>query len=471
MTVRLRLAALGGARPDLLRKAPGDLAKYATMGGVLISTALVSSVSAFFALYSALKLPIVLCVPVGMCWGLIILNLDRMLVVSMGRHNGFWLNIWMLLPRFLLAATIGAVVSMPLVLRVFQPEIERELTIMRAEDAVEARTARDAAFQQITRLEQREKELQDVIAGETADAVSADPDVKAAQAAYDAAEKTYRDAQAAADCELDGTCGTRRQGDGESSQQKQRTADDARAARDTAKQHLDDVTEAVTTKLAASAKSQADAARAELPAVQADLARYRDQRRAAEDASNQAEAGNTGLLARLEALGRITDDQPNGATAHWLLFLLFLSIEVLPVLSKFLASLGPPSAYDKLVVREDEDIDRADAVRSKKQRDVVDRQADVPMQIELYKANAQLEAGKRTVDALVERQMRIALSAVAVWGDLAAARADEELDRWYQEHIGRTRGNGGDDLGTAVRTIPMRPVSPPSNDFGPNPRK
>lgn len=460
MTVRMWLAALAGARPGLLKKAPGDLAKHATMGGVLISTALVSSVSAFFALHSALRLPAVLAAVVGVCWGLIILNLDRMLVVSMGRQHGFWHNVWMLLPRLFLAATIGAVVSTPLVLRIFQPEIESELTIMRAEATAESRRAHDEAFKQINRLEQREKQLQDIIAGNSTAAVSADPDVKDAQAAYDNAEKAYQSAQSAALCEGDGTCGSGKRGEGEAYQQKQRAADDARAVRDSAKSHLDEVTAQVTEKLRDGAKTQAEAAAKELPTVQADLARYRDQRRLAEDASNDAGAANTGLLARLEALNRITDDRPSGGIAHWMLFLLFLSVEVLPVLSKFLASLGPPTVYDRLLAREDESIDEADAVRSKKQRDLVDHQADVPLQVELYKANAQLEAGKVTVDALVNRQTKIALNAVAVWGELAARRADAELDQWYRDHIGQsTRA----DVIAAVQTMPLRPVSKPPN--------
>ena len=136
------------------------------------------------------------------------------------------------------------------------------------------------------------------------------------------AEKAYQSAQSAANCELDGSCDSGARGKGEAYQQKQRAADDARAVRDSAKSHLDEVATQVTEKLRDGAKTQAEAAAKELPTVQADLARYRDQRRVAEVASNDAEAANTGLLARLEALNRITDDRPSGGTAHWMLFLL-----------------------------------------------------------------------------------------------------------------------------------------------------
>jgi Domain of unknown function (DUF4407) len=471
MSVRMWLARLAGARPGLLEKAPGDLAKHATMGGVLVSTALVSAISAFFALATVLELPAAPSAAIGLCWGVIILNLDRMLVVSMGRQNGFWLNVWMLVPRLLLAAVIGTVISTPMVLRVFQPEIESELTTMHAEAAIESRKIREDAFVQIERLEKREKELQAIVAGGSTAAVSADPDVKAAQAAYDAAEKSYQKAQSDAQCELDGTCGTGDRGVGESYRQKERAAADARAARDTAKRKLDDVTAEVSRRLQDGARSQADAAAKELPVVQTDLARYRAERDEAEKNANEAESGNTGLLARLEALGRITENSPGGSSAHWMLFLLFLSIEVLPVLSKFLASLGAPSAYDRLLAREDQQIDHSHEVWSHKQRSVIDAQADIPVQIELHKAAAQLAAGKAAVDALVAKQTKIALRAVDVWGDLAAHRSDEELHQWYREHIGATVAppsrTPGSQRGNAVQTIPMRPVPPPPAGFGP----
>jgi hypothetical protein len=472
MSIRMWLAKLAGARPALLKKAPGDVTRHATMGGVLVSTALVSAVSAYFALATVLELPVVLCLVIAVCWGVIILNLDRMLVVSMGRQNGFWLNIWMLVPRLALAAVVGTVISTPLVLRVFQPEIESELTTMHAEAAIESRKVRDEAFVQIERLEKKEKELQDTVAGNTTAAVSADPDVKAAQAALAAAEETYRKANAEAKCEFDGACGTFQPGNGESYRKKQRDADEAKAAMNAAQRKLDDITAQVAKRLQDGGRAQADAAAKELPGVQADLARYRSERTQAEQTANEAEAGNTGLLARLEALDRITEDRPGGAAAHWMLFLLFLSIEVLPVLTKFLASLGSPSVYDRLLSREDEQIDHSHEVWSQKQQSVIDAQADIPVQIELHKATAQLAAGKAAVDALVEKQTKIALRAVDVWGDLAAHRSDEELDEWYRKHIGSTTAPlarpPADHINGALRTIPMRPVPRPPAGFGPN---
>jgi hypothetical protein len=66
------------------------------------------------------------------------------------------------------------------------------------------------------------------------------------------------------------------------------------------------------------------------------------------------------------------------------------------------------------------------------------------------------------VDALVERQTKITMNAVAVWGDLAARRADEELAQWYRQHVGTTPTPL-----SAVQTMPLRPVPPPATAFGP----
>lgn len=472
MSLPMWLARLAGARPQLLREAPGDVAKHATLGGVLVSTAVVSAVSAYFALTTVLDLPVVVAVAVAVGWGVLILNLDRMLVVTMGRQNSRWLNLWMLLPRLALAAVLGTVISTPLVLRVFQPEIESELTTMHAEAAIESRKVRDAAFAQIAVLEQKEKELQDIASGTSAAAVSADPDVRAAQAAADTAEKTAQKAVAEANCELDGTCGTGNRGVGESYRQKKRIADDAEAAARTARRKLDDVTAQATERLRSGARSQAEAAAAQLPGVRADLARHRTERTVADKKATEAESGNTGLLARLEALDRVTDNRPTGALAHWMLFLLFLSIEVLPVLSKFLASLGSPSAYDRLLAREDDRIDRDHEVSTREQQKVVDARAGIAVEIELHKAAGQVALGKEAVDALIAKQAKIAKRAVDVWGELAAHRSDEELNEWYQRNVGSTAAFYGpppaDHANGAARTVPMmRPVAPPPAGFGP----
>jgi hypothetical protein len=187
MSLRLQLAKLAGARPDILKKAPGDITKHATMGGVLLSTSVVAGVSAFFALNSVLSLSWPVCLAAGAGWAVVILNLDRMLVVSMSGAG-----------------------STPLVLRIFEPEINAELTTMKAEAIQHSKQVLDKTYADIQQLRAEEKTLQDTISGRSPQATSEDPDVKAAQASYDKANGAYLEAEKTAQCELDGTCGTGR---------------------------------------------------------------------------------------------------------------------------------------------------------------------------------------------------------------------------------------------------------------------
>src|SRR5690348_5759205 len=103
------LARLAGGQPDILRDARTDRIRYAAMGGVLLTTAGVAGVSAGFALNTAVGLTTGVAVTAGILWAVVILNLDRMLIVSMTRQSGWLRNTMMVIPRILLAVVIGAI--------------------------------------------------------------------------------------------------------------------------------------------------------------------------------------------------------------------------------------------------------------------------------------------------------------------------------------------------------------------------
>jgi hypothetical protein len=430
MTPRQFLAGLAGARLDVLEKAPGDTTRYTAMGGVLISTALVAGISAYFALYSVLGLSWQVCAVAGVGWAVIILNLDRMLVVSMGAGGSVKRSLGIAVPRLALAVVIGTVISTPLVLQIFDREITAEMTTMKAEAIEKSKAALDKTYSNIQSLEDQERALLDVIEGRSVAAVSDDSDVKAAQEAYDTAESTYQAAEQTAQCELDGTCGTGVPGRGDSYRQKRAAADSAKASRDSAKQRLDDATAQAAGRIASGSATAVAEAKQKLPAVQRDLATEKDRKRQLDAEATDAQNGNTGLLARLEALDRLTDGHAMGAWTHRMLFLLFLSIEVLPVLVKLLWSVGPPSLYDRLVSDQDDDIEQAERGRSEGDRSLAQQREDTRLALERQRLDAQVRIGQQATDEIAKKQTRIVLDAVALWGELAKRRSDEELQRW-----------------------------------------
>src|SRR5919112_1571338 len=104
------LAALAGARPDILETAPGARARFVALGGVLLSTGGLAVLSAAFAVHMALGAwwPVALLLGVG--WGFVIVNLDRMLLVGMAHDSSLKRNLLMAVPRVGLALVLGIVI-------------------------------------------------------------------------------------------------------------------------------------------------------------------------------------------------------------------------------------------------------------------------------------------------------------------------------------------------------------------------
>jgi hypothetical protein len=436
MTIQMGLARLAGARTDLLKQAPGDLTKQSAMGGVLLSTAGVATVSAYFGMNSTLHLSWPVSLAVGLCWGTVILNLDRMLIISMSGLRTTRLKIAAAAPRLLLALVIGTVISTPLVLRIFQHEIDAQIIVVQAQGVQATEQTLTDAYARVDQLTKQQSRLEAVIAGTTIPSVANDPDVVAATKAYQDAQATYQQLNHSALCEFDGSCGTGHVGDGPSYKTKVAAAQNALQASNQAKQHLDAVTSAVAKRIQGSASQSADQARQQLPAVQRELVADRNSRDALEKESLQAQQNNDGLLPQLEALEQITSEHPAAWWAHTMLFLLFVSIELLPVITKILIGFGDQPLYERLAQRQDETADELDRIRADGERDVTVNTASARTAIAQQQLDDQVEAGKEAAKAVVREQSAITLKAIEVWAELARLRADEELRGWYEDNIG-----------------------------------
>src|SRR3982751_4274133 len=89
------LAVLAGARLDVLAAAPGARARFVALGGVLLSTGGLAAVSAAFAVHMALGVWWPFALLVGLGWGAVVVNLDRMLLVGMAHDASLKRNLVM----------------------------------------------------------------------------------------------------------------------------------------------------------------------------------------------------------------------------------------------------------------------------------------------------------------------------------------------------------------------------------------
>ena len=142
----------GGADSQVLQYAPySDHIKNAGIGGVVLATTVMAMIAMGFAMHRIFAEPTgefnsvtkeailagnwFVTIPVSIVWGLIIFNLDRF-IVSTVKGDGtekITLGEWgSMLPRLVMAIIIGLTISAPLETYIFSKEIDRELNQSRA---------------------------------------------------------------------------------------------------------------------------------------------------------------------------------------------------------------------------------------------------------------------------------------------------------------------------------------------------
>ncbi|XVQ10496.1 DUF4407 domain-containing protein [Spirillospora sp. CA-255316] len=348
---------LSGADPQILKNASTDRAKYIGIGGAVLTTAGLATLSMFFAMRMAMGAPVWAAVLLSLVWFLVILNLDRWLVVSLQRSDRKLHTLMLAVPRVLMALLFGVIISTPLVLQVFDAEVEVAVKELQGDASREFQQelVNGPDGRRIKELEAQEARLLAQRSGNGLVNPEDDPEIKQLRASLPALEKEYKDNDDKATCELtgercDGTT-SGRSGSGPRFQKFDKRRDDLRRQIDQVNKQIEDKATALRTEAAQNKEVvQAQAARA-LPGVQGELKTLRDrqqERRAAFEARN---SDNGGLLIRLKALERASEGESQLMWARLLLFLFITVLECLPIIVKVLQLFGPPGAYDDAVAR------------------------------------------------------------------------------------------------------------------------
>jgi hypothetical protein len=120
-----------GADLAILEKAQTDANKYFGIGGTIIFTSLMASFAGGYAFFTAFKSPI-MSVFFGLFWGALIFNLDRYIVSTFGVGDGKRTiskqELIEAAPRLIMAMLLGFVIATPLELKLFEKEINAEIS-------------------------------------------------------------------------------------------------------------------------------------------------------------------------------------------------------------------------------------------------------------------------------------------------------------------------------------------------------
>ena len=141
-----------GVNRKVLRQCPTDYAKYAGIGGTILFTAVLATLSGGYAMYKVFADELFnentkiydtdinamyIAIAFGLVWGLMIFNLDRFMVNTMYSDGTQEItkDEWRgAAPRLVLAIFLGVVISTPIELRIFKDKIQTQLLIAQGEE-------------------------------------------------------------------------------------------------------------------------------------------------------------------------------------------------------------------------------------------------------------------------------------------------------------------------------------------------
>jgi Domain of unknown function (DUF4407) len=428
-----RLAWLGGAELEVLRQAPSARMRFVQMAGVLLTTSGLAVLSMSFALHDGLQVSWLAAVPVGLMWGFIILNLDRFLVLSMSAARGTGQLLLMAAPRLLMAMVLAAVISTPLVLRVFSGDITTEVFTMQLERS---------AAQKKLEANSNEQHLVSQLAGEIAADHSVlagnlqirvgSPGLATANASVSRLQGQKAQDQASVDsalaawrCELYGSganCAgaSNKPGPGPIAQQKQMEYQQALSALSAVSSQLQGALAAqksaargVSATQASTLAAEQSAARAQLPGL---VKQFNTDTKELQQISAQGTADNRqgiGILTQMQALAALGAQSSTVESTHIAVALLFFLIEILPVMVKILLSLCPETPYEAIArARDDTLMDQARIQRAE-QRLRAEDESRARTNVEADMRRREEELGKRAnehvareLTAIIDQQLR-----------------------------------------------------------------
>lgn len=335
------LTTISGARPEILARCPTERIKFQSLGWAILITSAVATVSMWFALTSAMGINPVLAFPIGILWGLVIMGIDRWLVTSLpvdGKRK-----FMIAAPRLALAVLLGSLISTPIVLRIFQSEINNQISIIKEnkEAAFLASQQRSSVAARVTKWRSTVNNLQQVIDSGGAAPINPanDPVVVGLTQQKNNELKLEQQYYRQWQCQLYGGCGAPR-GNGPLAQASENSYLNAKQQAASLGGQIQARGSELQASDASSQTSRLQQARSALPAAEAQLTAATDQQNALLnnfEATNQA---TNGLLIRLEALDQLAAGDTTLQMARFLLFLLFLVIEILPVSVKLLQEPG-----------------------------------------------------------------------------------------------------------------------------------
>ena len=307
------LMICSGGNIHILKKTPSEWNKFSGIGGIVLFTAVFATLSAGYAMFTVFD-DIWISVGFAVLWGLMIFNLDRYIVSSIKKTGTWWNQLLMSIPRLILAAFLGIIISKPLELKIFEKEVNKQLnTIIQRNKTQLQAEMNGRILQQSGPFETEKKQIQSKIAD------------------Y---QKSFDSASVELEKEILGkqsglTSG--KVGYGSNAKRKAELKEQRRL-------DMENYQKQIAPRLEYLDK--------EVSKVYTNIEKERDKTETFEDQFN-------GFAARLQALDELGKNSAIIAVAAAFIMGLFITLEIAPVLVKLISSVGP---YDHLLEKTENDF-------------------------------------------------------------------------------------------------------------------
>jgi len=377
-----------GADLEILEQVPSEKSKYYGIGGTIIFTALMASFAGGYALFTAFK-SVPLAIFFGIFWGALIYNLDRFIVSTFGVGDGKKTiskqELIEAAPRIVMAITLGFVIAYPLELKLFESEIQAQIdtNISIAKAELEAKMGDSTSNflildreRKIDKLTQSIKEHEDIVFRATEAFNQADKDKREE---WITGERSGKPGKGPVWVELNEVALTK-------------------------KKNLEE-TKAKYKEIDKKDQEAIYSLRSEIN----DL-RSKNLKDFAE--SSLIQEANNGLMARLKALDQLTSEDTILKLAKWLITLLFILIEVAPILFKMMTERGP---YDDILDRMKHEVKIRELLKTSNLNQEVNALVRSNDDKNKQKLKYEMESNMLLMNEIATAQAEIAAEAIKVW--------------------------------------------------------
>lgn len=444
-----------GANKEILRKCPNEHAKYFGIGGTILFTALMASLSGGYAFSTIFKENTGLAICFGIFWGCMIFNLDRFIVNTMysdGKHTISWQEFWGGFPRIVIAIFLGIVISNPLELRIFEKEINYEIEQIKNEKSDDQKLAKITAEFDHLKLDKTRKEEEKEKLQKTSTAnynVSITERISQISIEISEKQRSISSYNSTLNNLRKKISNIQSQGDdiAEKSQIELRNLQNQQLR---VSQNIKSV-ERDLNNLIIEKSNLEENVRGD---IQEALTRLGDEiididlrikNKEKEIADYQREIGAIaknydGYMAHMEAFSNLRNDEENKTVniVAWFITFLFIIIEVCPVLFKMMVSSGE---YDVMLNTESELLKAKEAVRLSERNDWANTEITKfveenkkKIQEKQNELNAELMSSQELLSSIAKAQAEIANIAIEKWKEEEMKKAIENPEHFIQSN-------------------------------------